>query len=59
MPETYKIDGNNMKDEELEQSVREVLSSILKGKQVEAKIQVLNCLQPGRPNPTYRYDYVV
>ena len=48
-----------MKNEKLEQTMREVLSSILKGKQVEEKIQILNCLQPGRPNPTYRYDYVV
>lgn len=47
-----------MAPEELERTVREVLSSVVKD-EVEAHIQTLKCLQPGRPNPTHRYDHIV
>ena len=38
--------------------VREVILNIVKD-DVEAEIQELKCLKPGRPNPTHRYTYVV
>ena len=38
-----------------------ILEEIAKGcgNQVKADYRVLNCLQPGRPNPTYRYNQVI
>ena len=46
-----------MSPEELESIVKEELSSTAKD-DVDVQIDVLKCLQPGRPNPTHRYHYV-
>ncbi|MCI5648398.1 MAG: GTP-binding protein [Fusicatenibacter sp.] len=43
---------------ELERAVRETISNMEKD-DVKAEIREMQCLQPGRPNPTHRYDYVV
>lgn len=29
------------------------------GENIKARFAALKCLKPGRPNPTYRYDYIV
>jgi G3E family GTPase len=48
-----------MEPEQLEAVVREELKQVAAEKHASAKIAVLNCLKPGRPNPTYHYDRVV
>lgn len=47
-----------MSPEELEAAVREELDRIVKPA-ASFEIEVLKCLQPGRPNPTYRYAEVI
>jgi G3E family GTPase len=47
-----------MSPEALEKVVREMLDSITL-EHLEAKILAWKCLSPGRPIPTYRYEYVV
>lgn len=42
----------------LDRIVTEVISEVC-GNEIVQKIEASKCLQPGRPNPTYRYDYVV
>ena len=44
--------------EHLDRLVRETLDGVLKG-HGEAEVLVWRCLQPGRPNPTYRFGEVV
>ena len=46
-----------MLPEKLEEIVLETLANITEFG-VEYEIKVLNCLQPGRPNPTYRYGNI-
>ncbi len=47
-----------MNPQNLQKLVMEVLEQTCKD-EVKYTIQVIKCLQPGRPNPTYRYDTVV
>jgi len=47
-----------MSPEDLERIVSEVVSDVC-GTEITQKVEASKCLQPGRPNPTYRYDYVV
>ena len=47
-----------MPPEDLAQTVREVLFTTA-GNEIEPEIKILKCLQPGRPNPTHRYNHVV
>jgi len=47
-----------MSPEDLEAAVREELEAAA-GQDVKYEIEVLNCLQPGRPNPTHRYGKVI
>jgi G3E family GTPase len=47
-----------MSPKELEEIVKGELASMTK-EGIEADVQVLKCLQPGRPNPTHRYDKVI
>jgi len=47
-----------MSPEDLERIVSEVVSDVC-GTEITHKVEASKCLQPGRPNPTYRYDYVV
>lgn len=47
-----------MSPEALEQIVRETLSSHTND-DLKSGITVMRSLSPGRPNPTYRFDYVV
>lgn len=42
----------------LEAMVREELAECC-GSDVRFEIRALNCLSPGRPNPTYRYDHTI
>jgi hypothetical protein len=46
-----------MSPEALEQIVREALAA--SHRPIDAKIIALRCLSPGRPNPTFRFEYVV
>lgn len=46
-----------MSPEALEQIVREALAT--SHRPIDAKIIALRCLSPGRPNPTFRFEYVV
>lgn len=47
-----------MSPETLENIVRSTLNT-LTGTTINKKIIALRCLSPGRPNPTYRFDYIV
>jgi len=47
-----------MTPEALERIVAEVVAEVC-GTKITQTIEASKCLQPGRPNPTYRYDYVV
>jgi hypothetical protein len=47
-----------MSPKELEEIVKGELASMTK-EGIEADVQVLKCLQPGRPNPTHRYNKVI
>jgi G3E family GTPase len=47
-----------MSPEALEKVVRETLDTETKDK-LEVKILAWRCLSPGRPNPTFRFNYVV
>ncbi len=47
-----------MSPEALEQAVREELDRVV-ASEVDMEIEVLKCLMPGRPNPTYRYTQTV
>jgi hypothetical protein len=47
-----------MSPEKLKAIVLEEIAKVCKDK-VEAKETALNCLQPGRPNPTYHFKEVV
>jgi hypothetical protein len=47
-----------MSPEELKAIVLEEISKICKAG-IEVKETALNCLQPGRPNPTYRFNAIV
>ncbi|SDE43546.1 GTP-binding protein [Sporomusa acidovorans] len=47
-----------MSPEKLRTIVLEAISTVCKDK-IAIKETALNCLQPGRPNPTYRFDAVV
>jgi G3E family GTPase len=46
-----------MNPDELERIVRETLDINTKG-DLTLKITALRCLSPGRPNPTFRFDYI-
>lgn len=43
---------------ELKELVMGGLTSVCDSNGIEKNVLALNCLQPGRPNPTYRYDKV-
>ena len=45
--------------EVLERTVREIFSSIVREEKLEMNIVAWNCIQPGRPDPTHRYKYIV
>jgi len=47
-----------MKPEDLDSVVAEVLFKVC-GDKINKEVSSLKCLSPGRPDPTYRYDYVV
>jgi hypothetical protein len=47
-----------MEPETLEQIVHEILNRTTQ-ENIDAKILAWKCLSPGRPAPTYRYEYVV
>jgi G3E family GTPase len=47
-----------MSPESLEQIVHEILDTTSHGK-IKSTILVWRCLSPGRPNPTFRYNFVV
>ena len=47
-----------MSPADLECIVTEVVMEVC-GTEITQKVEVSKCLQPGRPNPTYRFDYVV
>lgn len=47
-----------LKPEDLEQVVHEILDNTTQGI-IEAQILAWKCLSPGRPVPTFRYEYVI
>jgi G3E family GTPase len=47
-----------MEPENLERIVLEEIR-VACGKDIISRIDALKCLSPGRPDPTYRYDYIV
>ena len=47
-----------MEPEKLEKIVLEEMAAVC-GTDIESSILALQCLSPGRPQPTYRYDHVI